>query len=79
MTKTDKRDRARMFRTRLVHAMEDRETSRASLAREIGVDRSTVSQLLSDEGARLPNAQVVAECAAALGVTAPVALTTRMD
>jgi hypothetical protein len=36
----------------------------------IGVDRSTVSQLLSAEGARLPNAQVVAECAAALGVTA---------
>ena len=44
--------------------------SRAELARQIGVDRSTVSQLLSAEGARLPNAQVVAECAAALGVTA---------
>lgn len=36
----------------------------------MGVDRSTVSQLLTGEGARLPNAQVVAECAAALGVSA---------
>jgi transcriptional regulator with XRE-family HTH domain len=49
--------------------MQSKGASRAELSRLIGVDRSTISQLLSAEGARLPNAQVVAECAAALGVT----------
>ena len=34
------------------------------------MDRSTISQLLKGDGARLPNAQVVAECASALGVSA---------
>jgi hypothetical protein len=34
------------------------------------VDRSTVSQLLDAGGTRLPNAQVAAECASALGVSA---------
>jgi transcriptional regulator with XRE-family HTH domain len=70
VTQLDKRDRADLFRRRLASAMQSKGTSRAELARRIGVDRSTVSQLLSAEGARLPNAQVVAECAAALGVTA---------
>ena len=68
--KTDKRARAALFRTRLREAMGERGTSQAGLARAIGVDRSTVSQLLGDDGARLPNAQVVGECAAALGVSA---------
>lgn len=44
--------------------------NQSTLARRIGVDRSTVSQLLKGGGARLPNAQVVGECAAALGVSA---------
>lgn len=44
--------------------------TQSGLARAVGVDRSTISQLLGDQGARLPNAQVVAECAAALGVSA---------
>ena len=66
----DKRDRASLFRTRLAEAMRERATSQSALARRIGVDRSTISQLLKDTGARLPNAQVVAECAAALGVSA---------
>ncbi len=70
MTKTDKRDRANLFRARLARAMEDRSASQSALARSVGVDRSTISQLLSGDGARLPNAQVVAECAAALGVSA---------
>lgn len=47
-----------------------REVTQSALARMIGVDRSTISQLLKGEGARLPNAQVVGECAAALGVSA---------
>ncbi len=68
--KMDKRDRASQFRLRLARAMEDRNISQSALARAIDVDRSTVSQLLTDEGARLPNAHVVGSCAATLGVSA---------
>lgn len=50
--------------------MQVRGTSQSALARAVGVDRSTVSQLIKGTGARLPNAQVVGECAAALGVSA---------
>ncbi len=46
------------------------QTNQSALARTVGVDRSTISQLLSGKDARLPNAQVVAECAEALGVSA---------
>ncbi len=70
MIKIDKRDRANQFRQRLTTALRDQGTSQSSLAKQIGVDRSTVSQLLKDKGARLPNAQVVGECATALGVSA---------
>lgn len=66
----DKRDRAGLFRTRLALALKSAGSNQSALARDIGVDRSTVSQLLSGTGARLPNAQVVAECARALGVSA---------
>ena len=66
----DKRLRAQQFRARLTQAMERQGTSQSALARAIGVDRSTISQLLTGAGARLPNAQVVGECAAALGVSA---------
>ncbi|NVO55482.1 helix-turn-helix transcriptional regulator [Rhodobacteraceae bacterium B1Z28] len=68
--KIDKRDRAAQFRLRMARAMEDRHISQSALARSIGVDRSTVSQLLTDDGARLPNAHVVGSCASALGVSA---------
>jgi len=68
--KTDKRLRANLFRTRLAEAMRERQTNQSALARDVGVDRSTISQLLKDQGARLPNAQVVGECAAALGISA---------
>lgn len=50
--------------------MQSRGINQSTLARRIGVDRSTISQLLKGVGARLPNAQVVGECAAALGVSA---------
>ncbi|PKP72837.1 MAG: transcriptional regulator [Alphaproteobacteria bacterium HGW-Alphaproteobacteria-6] len=66
----DKRQRARLFRDRLDRAMTLKSVSQAALARAVGVDRSTISQLLGDAGARLPNAQIVAGCAAALGVSA---------
>lgn len=65
----DKRDRALLFRTRLAQALTERGETQSGLARAVGVDRSTVSQLLTRDTARLPNAQVVAECAAALGVS----------
>ena len=70
MTKLDKRTRARIFRQRLGEAMEESGRNQSALARAIGVDRSTVSQLLARDETRLPNAQVVGECAAALGVSA---------
>ena len=68
--KIDKRQRAAQFRQRLNAAMAQKGLSQSALSRRIGVDRSTVSQLLSGAGARLPNAQVVGECASALGVSA---------
>ncbi|RKT35139.1 helix-turn-helix protein [Roseovarius halotolerans] len=68
--KTDKRLRADLFRTRLAEALRERGTNQSALARAVGVDRSTISQLLKGTGARLPNAQVVGECARALGVSA---------
>ncbi len=49
--------------------MQTRDVTQSGLARQVGVDRSTISQLLNAETTRLPNAQVVAECAAALGVS----------
>ncbi len=67
--KMDKRDRADLFRARLAEAMADRGMTRAALARATGVDRSTLSQLLAP-GTRLPNAQLAADCAQALGISA---------
>ena len=66
----DKRERAAAFRVRLAQAMQQSGTTQSALARAIGVDRSTISQLLGDEGARLPNGHLVGECAGALGVSA---------
>jgi len=69
LTKSDKRDVSTIFRTRLKQAMAETGTSRSALARGAGVDRSTVSQLLREDGARLPNAHLVARCAQVLGVS----------
>ena len=66
----DKRDRAGLFRDRLALAMAEKSMTQSGLARQVGVDRSTISQLLTGQGARLPNAQVVAQCAAALAISA---------
>ena len=70
MTKIDKRTRAEIFRSRLLQAMDEKSVTQSGLARAIRVDRSTISQLLTKESARLPNAQVVGECASELGVSA---------
>jgi transcriptional regulator with XRE-family HTH domain len=68
--KSDKRDRASLFRQRLAQAITTSGSNQSALARAVGVNRSTISQLLTGTGGRLPNAQVVGECAAALGVSA---------
>ncbi|MEL6768209.1 MAG: helix-turn-helix transcriptional regulator [Pseudomonadota bacterium] len=65
----DKRDRAALFRERLLAAMAEAGLSRSALARAAGVDRSTLSQLLADGETRLPSAQLVADAAAELGVS----------
>lgn len=66
----DKRDRATQFRDRLARAMQEVGVSQSALARGIQVDRSTISQLLCDAGARLPNGHIVGACAGFLGVSA---------
>lgn len=66
----NKSDRAGLFRARLAQAMATRGLSKSALARSAAVDRSTITQILGDQGDRLPNAQLVAACAAALSVSA---------
>lgn len=65
----DKRDRSEIFRKRLLEAMARNNVSRSALARQTGVDRSTIGQLLKDDMPRLPNAQLAADAASALGVS----------
>lgn len=65
----DKRDRSAIFRTRLMEAMEREGVSRSALARQSGVDRSTIGQLLKEDFPRLPNAHLAADAATALGVS----------
>lgn len=69
-TKFDKLARAALFRDRLNKALVDSATSQSALARLIDADRSTVSQLLANDAARLPNAHIIGSIAAALGVSA---------
>ena len=66
----DKRARADLFRERLAAAMQLGSVNRSALARMTGVSRSTISQLLDADASRLPNAQLVGDCASALGVSA---------
>lgn len=66
----DRRERAVLFRDRLSQALAGAARTRSALARAAGVSRSTISQLLDAETTRLPNAQLAADCAAILGVSA---------
>lgn len=68
--KVDKRDRAALFRDRLAEAMAERGMTQSALSRKVQVDRSTISQLLAPQATRLPNAQLAADCAQALGISA---------
>ena len=64
-----KQERAEIFRQRLTEAMAHTGLNKTALAKEINVDRSTISQLLMPEQTRLPNAQLVAEAGHALKVS----------
>ena len=66
----DKRARSDLFRHRLQQAMALSGETQSSLARKTGADRSTLSQILAGTTPRLPNGQLVAQCANSLGVSA---------
>lgn len=66
---TDRRDRAQIFGARLAQALGAAGQSQSALARAVGVDRSTISALLTPGGTRLPSAQLAADCAQTLGVS----------
>ncbi|MCO6382812.1 helix-turn-helix domain-containing protein [Oceanicola sp. 502str15] len=66
----DKRARAGLFRARTARAITEAGLSQAAVARAVGVSRSTLSQLLRSEAARLPGAQLLGDLAGALGVSA---------
>lgn len=69
-TKMNKQARAALFRQRLNEAIARAGANRSALARAAAVDRSTIAQLLADDGPRMPGAHLAADCAAALGVSA---------
>lgn len=62
--------RADIFADRLQQAMDRKQETRSGLARAAGVDRSTIGLLLKRDLPRLPNGQLVADIALALGVSA---------
>lgn len=70
LTIPDKRDRAQLFRERLSAALALSGLSRAALARLVKIDRSTITQMLATDDARVPGGHVVASCAQALDVSA---------
>ena len=70
MIKMDKRQRAQLFRERIKDAMTSKGVTKSALSRATETDRSTIGQLLNSDQPRLPNAQLAAEAAHALGVSA---------
>ena len=67
---SDKRRVAATFRDRLSAALMTSGMSRAALARAVGVDRSSITQMLAEDDTRMPGGHVVAACAQALDVSA---------
>ncbi len=65
----DRRDTAQRFRERLHEAMTSGRVNRSRLAARIGIDRSTLSQLLAPDADRLPRADTAAAIASALHVS----------
>jgi transcriptional regulator with XRE-family HTH domain len=65
----DRHETVAVFRARFLEALESAGLSRSALARQTGVDRSTLSQLLSPGNDRLPRADTVAAIASVLKVS----------
>ncbi len=64
-----RRDTVTIFRARLVEALQRAGLNRSALARATGIDRSTLSQLMSPANERLPRAETAAAIAVALRVS----------
>lgn len=67
--KPPKRDLAQLFQARLQQLCKEQRLSVAATARRTGLDRTTLSQLLSSNYARLPRAETVAALARAFAVS----------
>lgn len=65
----DRRDVQDRFRKRLLAVMDDQGLTRSALAREIGLDRSTLSQMLHPDADRLPRAETLAAIGARFQVS----------
>ena len=65
----DKRDTVSIFRERLAHLIERSHQSQARFAADAGLDRSTLSQLLSEATVRLPRAETIARIATRYNVS----------
>jgi transcriptional regulator with XRE-family HTH domain len=68
-TDDPRQDAIQQFRARLSAVMVAQKISRAGLARAVGVDRSSVSQLLDPARTRMPNGLLVARLARQFGVS----------
>ncbi len=55
----DRRETVGIFRQRLVHVISRSGLSRSGFAAKLGLDRSTLSQLLSEDSVRLPRAETI--------------------
>lgn len=65
----NKRETIVTFRNRLREVIEKNEESQAAFARRVGLDRSTLSQLLDEERDRLPRAETIVSIASATQVS----------
>ncbi|GAB5468685.1 MAG: helix-turn-helix transcriptional regulator [Rhodospirillales bacterium] len=65
----DKRETIVTFRNRLREVMEQNDESQASFSRRVGLDRSTLSQLLDEDRDRLPRAETIIAIASAAQVS----------
>ena len=59
----DRREIVEVFRRNLLDVIERSGLSRSAFAAKVGLDRSTLSQLLSDENVRLPRSETIASLA----------------
>ncbi len=79
MDPTDRRQAVATFRQRLFELMEREGLSRSGLSVRVGMDRSTITQLLSQENQRLPRAETVIAIASAFGVSTDWLLAVSQD